>query len=260
MSNNESIKKTFIVATLLCLVCSVVVSTAAVLLKPSQVANKEKDFKINILKAGGLYDEGVAAGKSIDEMFGSISTKLVDLDTGRYTDAVDVDSYDQRKAAKDPALSDSLSADQDLAKISSREKYAKIYMVENTEGIQKLILPVKGYGLWSTLYGFVALESDLNTVSSFAFYEHAETPGLGGEVDNPNWKAIWVGKQVYNEGEVGLEVIKGNVNPSSATAQYQVDGLSGATLTSVGVSNLVKFWMGDMGFAKFINNLKSGEV
>ena len=260
MSNNESIKKTFIVATLLCLVCSVVVSTAAVLLKPAQVANKEKDFKINILRAGGLYDEGIAAGKSIDEMFANISTKLVDLDTGRYTDAVDVETYDQRKAAKDPALSDSLSAAQDLAKISNREKYAKIYMVENAEGIEKLILPVKGYGLWSTLYGFVALEADLNTVSSFAFYEHAETPGLGGEVDNPSWKALWVGKQVYNGEEVGLEVIKGNVNPNSATAQYQVDGLSGATLTSVGVSNLVKFWMGDMGFAKFINNLKSGEV
>lgn len=260
MSNNDSIKKTFTVAFLLCLVCSVVVSTAAVLLKPAQTANKEKDFKINILKAGGLYDQGVADGKSIEEMFESITTHLVDLDTGRYTDAVDVDAYDQRKAAKDPALSDSLTPEQDLAKISSREKYAKIYTVENDEGIQKLILPVKGYGLWSTLYGFVSLESDLNTVSGFAFYEHAETPGLGGEVDNPNWKALWEGKQVYNDGKVELTVVKGKANPNSSLANYEVDGLSGATLTSNGVSNLVKFWMGDMGFAKYINNLKNGDV
>jgi len=260
VSSNDSIKKTFIVAALLCLVCSVVVSTAAVLLKPTQTANKEKDFKINILRAGGIYDSGIADGKTVDEMFANISTKLVDLDTGLYTDAVDVDSFDQRKASKDPALSDSLSAADDLAKISRRVKYAKVYMVENHEGIEKLILPVKGYGLWSTLYGFIALESDLNTVSSFAFYEHAETPGLGGEVDNPGWKSIWSGKQVYQDGQVGLEVIKGNVNANSPNAAYQVDGLSGATLTSVGVSNLVKFWLGDMGFAPYINNLKNGDV
>ena len=260
MSSNDSIKKTFIVATLLCLVCSVVVSTAAVLLKPTQTANKERDFKINILRAGGIYDQGIANGKSVDDMFADITTRLVDLDTGLYTDVVDVDSFDQRKASKDPALSDSLSAADDLAKINRRVKYAKVYMVENNEGIEKLILPVKGYGLWSTLYGFIALESDLNTVSSFAFYEHAETPGLGGEVDNPNWKSIWSGKQVYRDGEVGLEVIKGNVNANSPNADYQVDGLSGATLTANGVSNLVRFWLGDMGFAPYINNLKNGEV
>jgi len=260
VSNSESIKKTFIVATLLCLVCSVVVSTAAVLLKPAQTANKEKDFKINILKAGGLYDQGLADGKSIDEMFENITAKLVDLDTGRYTDAVDVDAYDQRKASKDPALSDSLAPENDLAKISNRVKYAKVYMVEDNGNIQKLILPVKGYGLWSTLYGFISLEPDLNTVSGFAFYEHAETPGLGGEVDNPKWKSIWEGKQVYEDGRVELAVIKGTVSAATTKAQYKVDGLSGATLTSVGVSNLVKFWMGDMGFSKYINNLKSGDV
>ena len=82
MSNQESIQKTFTVAFLLCLVCSVIVSTAAVMLKPAQIANKSKDFKINILKAGGLYEQGRADGKSIEEMFESVTTKLVDLETG----------------------------------------------------------------------------------------------------------------------------------------------------------------------------------
>ncbi|MBX2808217.1 MAG: Na(+)-translocating NADH-quinone reductase subunit C [Cellvibrionaceae bacterium] len=260
MASNDSIQKTFIVAFLLCMVCSVVVSTAAVVLKPLQIANKEKDFKINILKAGGLYEQGIAEGKSIAQMFGQVSSRLVDLDSGDYTEAVDVDTYDQRKAGKDPKLSDPLSAADDIAKISSREKYAKIYLVQEGDALKKVILPIKGYGLWSTLYGFISLDADLNTVAGLTFYEHAETPGLGGEVDNPNWKALWPGKKVYDQQQVALTVIKGKVSDMTPDPDYKIDGLSGATLTTRGIDNLVKFWMGDMGYAKFLNKLKNGEV
>jgi Na+-transporting NADH:ubiquinone oxidoreductase subunit C len=259
--SNDSTQRTLLVAFLLCLVCSVIVSTAAVMLKPLQVANKQKDFKINILRAGGLYDQGIADGKSISEMFEKVTTKLVDIDSGKYTDEVELASYDQRKAAKEPALSDALSTKDDLAKISRREKFAKVYLVENESGLQKIILPIKGYGLWSTLYGFLSLESDLNTVSGLVFYEHFETPGLGGEVDNPKWKGLWQGKRVYSDaGDVKLTVIKGNVDINTKDPEYKVDGLSGATLTSKGVDNLVKFWMGSMGYAKYLTNLKEGEA
>lgn len=259
--SNDSTQRTLLVAFLLCLVCSVIVSTAAVMLKPLQVANKQKDFKINILKAGGLYDQGIADGKSISDMFENVTTKIVDLDTGKYTNAVDTESYDQRKASKDPQFSDSLSAEDDLAKISSREKYSKVYLVQDGSGIQKIILPIKGYGLWSTLYGFISLESDLNTVSALAFYEHAETPGLGGEIDNPKWKGLWQGKQVYGaNNNVSLSIIKGTVTKDTPDSQHKIDGLSGATLTSKGVDNLVKFWMGSMGYSKFLSNLKQGEA
>lgn len=261
MSSNDSTKRTLTVAFLLCIVCSVVVSTAAVLLKPLQVANKEKDFKINILKAGGLYDQGLSDGKSITDMFESVTTKIVDLDSGNYSEAVDVDSYDQRKAGKDAELSNALAVEDDLAKIGRRENFAKVYLVENNDGLQKIILPIKGYGLWSTLYGFISLENDLNTVSGLVFYEHGETPGLGGEIDNPKWKSLWSGKQVYGaDNAVLISVIKGAVSADTPDSQYKVDGLSGATLTSKGVDNLVKFWMGSMGYAKFLTNLKDGEA
>jgi Na+-transporting NADH:ubiquinone oxidoreductase subunit C len=160
--SNNSTQRTLLVAFLLCLVCSVIVSTAAVMLKPLQVANKQKDFKVNILKAGGLYDQGISEGKTISEMFEKVTTKLVDIDTGKYTDEVEIDSYDQRKAAKESTLSDALSTEDDLAKISRREKFAKVYLVQNETGLQKLILPVKGYGLWSTLYGFISKLTILN--------------------------------------------------------------------------------------------------
>lgn len=258
--SNDSIQKTFLVAFVLCFVCSIVVSTAAVLLKPLQIANKEKDFKINILKAGGLYEQGISQGKDIETMFSAVQTKLIDLDAGKFTQVIEPSNYDQRKAAKDSQLSDPLDSSEDIAKISRQVKYSKVYLVEENGQLQKVILPVKGYGLWSTLYGFISLESDLNTVASFAFYEHAETPGLGGEVDNPSWKALWPGKKVYDGEEVELSVIKGHVDSSTPNAEYKVDGLSGATLTTRGIDNLVKFWMGSMGYKKFLNNLKSGEA
>ncbi|ODS24621.1 Na(+)-translocating NADH-quinone reductase subunit C [Candidatus Endobugula sertula] len=256
MSSNDSIQKIFTVAFLLCIVCSIIVSTAAVMLKPAQIENKSRDFKINILKAGGLYKEG----ESINEQFSRITTKLVDLESGHYTDAVDVNTYDQRKASKDPRLSDPLSSADDIAKISNREKYAKVYLVQEGDNVKKVILPIKGYGLWSTLYGFISLNADLNTVSGLTFYEHGETPGLGGEVDNPNWKKLWSGKKVYTDDTVALTVIKGKVSSTTPNPEYKIDGLSGATLTTRGVDNLVKFWMGNMGYSKFLNNLKRGEA
>ncbi len=253
---NDSIKKTFGVAALLCVVCAIVVSTAAVMLRPAQQANKLLDLKTNILASAGLLQAGV----DVETQFEQITTRIVDMETGRFTDAVDVATYDQRKASKDPALSVELTGDEDIAKIKRRAKYSSVYIVEGEQGIEKLILPIKGYGLWSTMYGFLALESDLQTVAGIGFYEHAETPGLGGEIDNPNWKTSWVGKQAYNQGDLVLSVIKGRVDTERAGSESQIDGLAGATLTTRGVDKLIKYWLGEQGFQPLISYLKSGEA
>ena len=253
---NDSISKTFGVALALCVVCAVVVSSAAVILRPTQEVNKLLDLKTNILASAGLLQEGV----SIETQFAQISTRVVDLQTGEFTEAVDAATYDQRKASKDPALSIALDPKQDPAKIKRRANYATVYMVEGEQGIEKIILPIKGYGLWSTLYGFLALEADFETVAGIGFYEHTETPGLGGEVDNPRWKASWVGKQAYNQGELAITVLKGKADMSRAGSESQIDGLAGATLTTRGVDNLVRYWLGDQGFRPLINSLKSGEA
>ncbi len=257
MSSKDGIGRTLLVAFALCIVCSVVVSTAAVSLKPAQEANKSLDRKRNILAAAGMLEEG----RSVEEQFARISTRVVDLRTGEFTDAVDPAGYDQRKAAKDPAMSRALEAGEDIAGLGRREDYAVVYLVEDDAGnVDKIILPVHGKGLWSTLYGFMALEHDANTVVGLGFYEHGETPGLGGEVDNPRWKALWPGKQVYRADEVALHLIKGSVDPASENAPWQVDGLSGATLTARGVTNLVQFWLGENGYQPFLENLKQGEA
>ena len=159
-------------------------------------------------------------------------------------------------------MSQQLTGEQDIASIRRRADYSTVYVVENTDGsIKTLILPIHGYGLWSTLYGFMALESDLQTVVGLGFYQHAETRGLGGEVDNPNWKAQWQGKVVYDEsGDVDISVIKGSVDPNSPKAEHQIDGLAGATLTSRGVESLVRFWLGEDGFGPFLDHLRAGEA
>ena len=260
MSSNDSIKKTVIVALSLCLVCSVFVAAAAVGLKPIQKANKDLDRKQNILAAAGMLDPS----KSVDEIFESIETRLVNMETGEFATAAELaaagikpETYDQKVASKNPALSVALTSEQDIAGIKRQAKYSSVYLVKSAGVIERIIVPIKGYGLWSTMYGFMALEKDFNTVLGFGFYDHGETPGLGGEVDNPNWKALWQGKRVYNEtGEAVLGLVKGSVDSSDPQAKHKVDGLSGATLTSRGVTNLVKYWLGEQGFGPFLAKLR----
>jgi Na+-transporting NADH:ubiquinone oxidoreductase subunit C len=216
--------------------------------------------KIAVLQAADLYVEG----QPVADQFKQISTRIVNLEAGRFaTDAelqqiraagLTVENFDQKKSSKTPALSRALSSDEDKASIKRLEKYAAVFIVGGSDHIDKIILPVHGYGLWSTLYGFLALEGDMDTIVGLGFYSHAETPGLGGEVDNPKWKSLWVGKKVFNDqGDVGIRVVKGG---AEAGNPYQVDGLSGATLTSRGVSNLVRFWVGGKGFGELLNKLK----
>lgn len=251
---NDSTKKTIIVALLLCLICSIVVASAAVLLKPLQIANKKTDKKRNILAVTGLaYD-----GKSIDELFEQFEVKVVDLETGDYAENIDPAVYDQRKAVRDPEQSTKLTSDQDIAGIIRRANLATVYLLKDGNNIKQIVLPVHGYGLWSTLYGFLALESDANTIHGLKFYEHAETPGLGGEVDNPRWRSQWLGKKAYDDnGEVRINVIRGHVVSELSGSEYQVDGLSGATLTSQGVSNLLNYWLGENGFGPYLKKIRS---
>ena len=251
----DTVSKTFIVAALLCIVCSVLVSSAAVVLRPTQAVNKLLDKKRNIIMAAGLMDES----KSIDEMFVSIEARVVDLASGEYVEEIDAETYDQRAAAKAPATSVETAAERDRAGIKRRAKLASIYLVFKRGEVDKVILPVHGKGLWSTLYGFLALDrEDLNTIRSLVYYEHGETPGLGGEVENPQWKALWNGKLAFAaNGETSIEVLRGKVDLSNAAAVHQVDGLSGATITSRGVSNTLRYWLSDDAFGPYLTRLKA---
>ncbi|MES0872301.1 Na+-transporting NADH:ubiquinone oxidoreductase subunit C [Pseudovibrio denitrificans] len=251
----DSAPRTITVAVVLCLICSMIVSGAAVMLKPQQEINKTLDKKTNILKVAGLYQDGI----DVEKAFGAFEPRLVDVATGKFSDAEDAATYDQRVAAKDPARSIALA--NDPASIKRQAKLASVYLLRDDAGkIERIVLPVHGYGLWSTLYGFIALNADGNEVYGLRFYAHGETPGLGAEVDNPKWMAQWPGKLVYGDnGAVNIGV--GKAAPAGIDgSKHHIDAIAGATLTSRGVDNLVKFWMGEQGFKTFLDNLKKGEA
>jgi Na+-transporting NADH:ubiquinone oxidoreductase subunit C len=251
---NDNIVKTIGVAILLCLVCSIIVSGAATILKPMQVANKLLDKKKNILTVAGISDDS----KTVAELFTQIETRIVDMSTGEFTDAVNPDLFDQRKAANDAEYRVKLEKSQDIASIGAISKYGNVYLVRDGAEVSKIILPISGYGLWSTMYGFIALESDARTVSGITFYEHGETPGLGGEIDNKKWQASWDGKQIADaQGKPVLSLVKGGVTQNTPDSEYKVDGLAGATLTSNGVSNLIQFWMGEDAFGPYLERVRS---
>ena len=252
-ASNDDPKKTILVAFLLCLVCSILVSVSAVAFKPLQIANKENDIKKNILGVAGL----LTADSDVNALFEQFEIKLVDLATGEYSD-LDPAAYDQRKASSEPGESIQLTSDQDIASIGRRANLAKIYLLKENGQLTQVIFPVHGYGLWSTLYGFISFEANFNTIRGLQFYAHAETPGLGGEVDNPKWRKQWQGKKAFNEdGELKIEVIRGYVDDKTANATHKVDGLSGATLTARGVSNLVNFWLGENGFGPYLEKRRA---
>ena len=259
--DKDSLSNTFIVAIGICLVCSIVVSGLAVALKPQQQINKELDQKQNILREAGLLpaDSNVdAQGRTVDELFAEFEVRVVDLDTGKYLDDIDPAGFDPIKAARDPERSVGLSAEEDIATLRRRENASEVYIKRGESGIEKLVLPVRGYGLWGTMFGYLALDSDLQTISGLGFYSHRETPGLGGEVDNPNWKASWSGVQLFDsDGEPDVRLVKRRSEASLPAADYEVDALSGATFTTRGVQNLVNFWTGELGFGPYIERLKA---
>ncbi len=256
-ANNDSIKKTLIVVISLCLVCSLVVSIAAVGLKPIQQKNKALDKQRNILEAAGLLQQASGDISGTYKQF--IEAKLVDLETGAYVTDMDANKYDQRKASKTAGSNVVLTDEQDVASIKRTAKYANVYLAKDADGeVKSIILPVHGYGLWSTMYAFLAVAPDANTVQALVYYDQMETPGLGGEVENPSWKAQWVGKKLFDEqGELAIKVVKGGAAPGDI---HGVDGLSGATLTSNGVQNTFTFWLGENGFGHYLTKIRSEGV
>jgi Na+-transporting NADH:ubiquinone oxidoreductase subunit C len=244
-------------AAAVCGVCSIFVATAAVSLKDRQELNARLDVQKKVLVLVGLMESGERlSAEEIQQRYAeNIEARVVNLASGRYVDDVDAATYDQRAAAADP--DQSREAPPNPAKVRRVPENALVYQVKEAGEIRSLILPLNGKGLWSTLYGYLALEADGRTVEGITFYEHKETPGLGGEVDNPRWKALWKGRKAFDDQwQVALEVKKGAAGTPEVDP-YQVDGLSGATITSRGVSGAVAFWLGRDGYGSYLEQYRS---
>jgi Na+-transporting NADH:ubiquinone oxidoreductase subunit C len=244
-SSRDSIRNTLLVAIGVSFVCSILVAATAVTLKPVQQRNEDEYRQRIILEVAGLMQPDV----SIETLFAAIETRMVEIDSGDYVSDL---------AASDTELTVTIPAQLDIANIRQRAIYSPVYLVKEQGKLQQIILPVYGSGLWSTMYGYLSVATDGSTVNGLRFYSHAETPGLGDQIDKPAWRSQWVGKQLYDEnGAVRIEVVRGVVQDRSS--RYEIDGLSGATLTGRGVTQLVRFWTGPQGFGPYLQKIQSLE-
>lgn len=251
--DRNSLGNTVLVALGVSLVCSVLVSVTAIALKPLQVQNSDEYRQRIVLEVAGLYEPG----KSVSSLFEQVDSRIVELISGDYAEGIDAATFDLQAAANDPDMSSIIPASEDVAGIGRRANYAPVYLVRNDGELSEIILPVYGKGLWSTMYGYLALAPDGQTIHGLRFYQHGETPGLGDQIDKPDWRALWDGKLAFGDaGEPRIEVIKGTVQPGPAAA-FEVDGLAGATLTGNGVTGLLHFWLGPQGFGPYLERVRN---
>lgn len=247
-------------ATLICVFCSVLVAASAVILAPRQNLNRAAYKQKNVLLAAGIVKDGqkvsnADVAKLFDE---NIQMKVVDLKTGDYVDGVDAKTFDQGKAQDDPAQSTEVA--ENSAKVKRTPNNGLVYQVVKDGKIEQVIIPVEGYGLWGTLYGFLALDKDTTTIHGITYYDHKETPGLGGEVDNPRWKGLWTGRKAFDEAwKPAIKVVKGSAGPVDA-APHGIDGLSGATITSNGVTFMMDFWLGANGYGPYLAKFRERQA
>ncbi len=248
-----SVRYIILFSAAICVACALFVSSSAVTLREMQDTNKALFKQKNVLEAAGLIEPGATVTtEEVESLMARIRPVLIELETGEVVADADAANFDQQKAKKDPARS--IKAPSNRASIKRVPRQAQIFEVlDDNGGVEMVVLPIEGYGLWSTLLGFIALDRDLATVRGLTYYDHKETPGLGGEVDNPRWKGLWPGRKVFAaDGDIGLEVIKGAAG-SATDDPYRVDGLAGATITSRGVTNMIRFWLGENGFGPFLD-------
>ena len=225
--------KTLGVAFLVALVCSIIVSISAVTLRPLQDANRLGESSQALVDMVGALGAGTPKALLIERTSG----KTVRRDNARTT---------------------KLDPEHDIAGIGQIEDVLTVYELFNNSGLEMIILPVRGSGYKSTLKGYLALKGDLNTIAALTFHQQDETPGMGALIMEKQWQALWADKHIADEnGTIRIEVTKGSAG-TDENKMFEVDGISGATRTGRGVTNLVRFWLGPDGYGPYIQRLKSG--
>ncbi len=242
--------------------CSILVSAAVAWLRPVQERYASIDRDRRVLDAAGLIGAGESlSDREVADRFERLEVRLVDLDSGRFADVADPAGYDYLAAAESDTDAVPIPRPEDRARIGQRAPYMPVYLYREDGRLDRLVLPVYGRGMWSTLRGYLALGSDLETVARLTFYEHGETPGIGDVIEKPDWQARWVGKQAYDEtGEPALGVSREALQPGDPAGRYRIDAMSGATKTGRGVTGLLQYWLGDDGYGPFIERLRAEDA
>jgi Na+-transporting NADH:ubiquinone oxidoreductase subunit C len=220
--------------------CSLIVATTVYWLRPIQAAFSAVEYNRVILAAAGLVEPGIElSDREVVDRFLDLDTRIVDLETQSYTNAVDPLTYDYRAAAS----------------VEGRPRYMPVYILELDGQTERIVLPVFGRGMWSTIYGAVTLRGDFRTIAGVLFYEHGETPGIGDRIENPAWLAQWRGKQIFDDaGEVCFNIGGREIGPCN------IDGITGATVTVSSIDDMIRDWFGPNGYGPYLRRLAAGEL
>jgi len=255
---NDSPLKAIVVVTLTALLCSILVTTSVIQLQPIQHAYKDLERNRFLVEVSGLTNNAAAlSDRDVIGLFQKLDARIINLDTGAFDFVHNPDTFDSSEAAADLALSVAIPANLDIAKLNRRSRFITIFLVKDDSELKRMVLPIYGQGMWSKLYGFIALESDLNTIADVTFYEQAETAGIGDQILNPDWHALWRGRRLYDDaGTVRFDISHVRVNPSSPNDRFHVDAISGATVTTDAVSNMVNYWFGPHGYGPFFESYR----
>lgn len=254
MLERESTLRTLVIAGGVALVCSLAVSLAVSWLRPFQLAHQSIERNRALVAAARLGDAEPLSDNEVVERFLRFETWLVTVSERSYT-VTSGAGADYRSAVDDPERSVELPPDLEGAGLGRRPRHMPVYVLRESGRIERLVLPVFGRGMWSTIHGFVSLGPDLATVTGVRFYEHAETPGIGDRIQDRSWTQSFVGKRAYDEaGEVVLRI-----GAAGGDLTSTVDAIAGATVTVGAVDRLVQFWLGPAGFGPFLAALRAQE-
>ena len=248
---NDDRVKTFGIAVLVAFICAVVVSATSVTLKPLQDAHLEAE---RAARMEAMLDTLPEMRELMEEAgVTALETRVVTLSDGSFAPDLDPASFDVVAAAENPETSIAIPPEADPAGLKRRENYALVYLLERDGELMLLVLPMRATGYQSTITAMLALQPDLRTIAALTITGQGETPGLGARIADPDWAALWPGKQIVDQdGQIVIEVVHG-----TATGLYQVDGISGATRSSNAVGAMLNFWLGDLGYGPFLDRLES---
>jgi len=257
--NNDSPQKALLVVFLVALVCSVLVSVASITLKPIQQRNQLVERSKNVVALTGLAEDGIEmTNDAILDAVNQLDIRVLNIDSGEFVTDLNAADFDSRLAVNDPERSIAIPVELDLANLSRRSSYEVIYLVWDDDKLDRIILPIVGQGMWSTIRGYIALEHDLSTIAAVSFYEQTETAGLGDQIKSPDWQARWQGRELFDsQGRFRFRIGPGTIPPDSPANRHQVDSLSGATVTSDAVTKIITYWFGPHGYKPFLDKLIS---
>lgn len=216
---SERVGRTLLVALAVALFCSLVVSAAVTFLRPIQLAWEEIERNRVLLELAGLLDTaGEVSDREAALRFREIEALAVALPGGGEV---------------------------------------TIWLRSEDGAPVRVILPVEGHGMWAPMRGFIALQGDCATVAGIAITAHGETPGIGDRIENPRWRASWVGLRVFDSaGRVALA-------PGADAADdlgHRFDAISGATVTVNAVVAMARRWLGEEGYGPLLARCRAGEA